>query len=264
MKKRDLLSAISDKTPRGRPKISDTEWLMFRDCPEEELKHCLIYEFSRDSLELKKWTDWLRSQLKQKANATASELLHTFPNEPVSRYPTRLFYTTAGKFIIACIDEFPTTPWLDLPAKMRDRLVSEFWPSADPFTAEELLTKYGSPALLAAPLRSLRIDDAANGPYNFAVKINWDETDAELRKRFDLWLRRNRPPAPKPKDTRGRTSYRDLLKTLACYRLLLHGFTANDAAVFTQKVLNKPLYEEESSWSKQRKRAAELIGTLVG
>ena len=107
MKKRDLLSAIDDKRRHKYAKISDAEWLMYRDCPKEELQHCLIYEFSRESLSVKKWVNWLQIETKRNPNATVSELLSEFPNQVASEYPTRLFTPQRESSLSLALMSFP-------------------------------------------------------------------------------------------------------------------------------------------------------------
>jgi hypothetical protein len=80
---------------------------MFRDCPKEQVRHCLYYEFARERSEIRKWMDWaIRGFAEGKSIA---DLLENFSRQPASQYPTRLFYTTTGAFLANAFLIFPST-----------------------------------------------------------------------------------------------------------------------------------------------------------
>jgi hypothetical protein len=94
-----LSDSISKRPPRLE--IADAEWLMFRDCPRNQARHCLIYEFAREHEETKKWFDWFRSKISDNKSTTLQELLAEYRGQVASAYPTCLFYTTNGALLIA-------------------------------------------------------------------------------------------------------------------------------------------------------------------
>jgi hypothetical protein len=234
---------------------------MFRDCPHDQLPHCVVYEFAREHSETRKWFGWLHKRLSENESIGVRELLTEYPGQVTSAYPTCLFYTTSGALLIACRDYFPERPWLDIPLKFRETLAKQFWRPTDRFTGEDMFTEFGDPELLMVPLKSIassgpNFANWTRGASNYAVVIDWSQSDKRLIGRFALWLRGNAPTSRKIAEQRGRVSGVDLLKQLAALRLTKTA-TILEAMRYTEAKLGKPLYGSEQSWSRQKKKAAD-------
>jgi hypothetical protein len=74
-----LVSSIS-RHP-SQLEITDAEWLMFRDCPRDQVRHCLIYEFAREHPETKTWFEWLGAKLSENESIRVRELLAEYPGQ---------------------------------------------------------------------------------------------------------------------------------------------------------------------------------------
>jgi hypothetical protein len=260
-----LVSSISRRSPRLE--IGNAEWLMFRDCPRDQLRHCAVYEFAREHSETKKWFEWLHNKLSKNESIEAPKILAEFPNQPASAYPSCLLYATSGIFLIACRDFFPKQPWLELPVAFRERLAKEFWRASDRttdrVTGEEMFTEFGDPELLMVPLKSIAPSESTRarwmkGSSNYAAIIDWTQSDKRLIERFALWLRRNAPTSRRVEEKRGRISEVDLLKQLGALRLTKNA-TILQAMRYTEEKLGNPLYASEQTWSKQRKKASNFL-----
>jgi len=240
--------------------IADNEWLMFRDCPESELTLCVQYEFAREHEQTKKWMKWLAEKLKAKPEFTPKDDLYAeFPGQCLSQYPTCLIHTTTGCLLIACRDFFPHVPWLGIPSPTRSGLAEKLWAANDRLTGEKTSTDGGDPELLIMELRALLQDETLQRGFNYAVAIDWTQSDTRLKERFALWLEGNRPSHPPIAERRGKTSSRDLLKALAAWRLTKVATVAR-AGRHTEDVLaGEPLYKEPSSWSRQAKLASDFM-----
>jgi hypothetical protein len=260
-----LVSSISRRSPRLE--VADGEWLMFQDCPRDQVRHCLIYEFAREHPETKRWFEWLGAKLSENESIRVRELLAEYPGQVASAYPTCLFYTTSGALLIACRDYFPGRPWLDVPLKFRETLAKQFWRTTDRFTGEEMFIECGDPELLMVPLKSITSSESnvagwTSGGSNYAVVIDWTQSDKRLIERFALWVRRNAPTSRRIEEQRGRVSGVNLLKQLASLRLTKNA-TILQAMRYTEDKLGNPLYASEQTWSKQRKKAANFLSEFA-
>lgn len=256
-----LASSVSKTS--SFPEISDAEWLMFRDCPKEQIRHCFVYEYAREHEETKKWMEWA-AQKQAGEPLSAKEMLVNYPGQRASQYPTSLFYTTTGAFLLACLPNFPCRPWLEVPNEHRKTLCKQFWRNEDRITGEEIFTAHGDPELLIEPLKSLiasksELTDFSGNPVSsYAMSLDWSQSDKCLIQRFALWLRRNAPPSRNIVEARGSRSPSDLLKQLAALRLSRE-VTIPAALSYAEKILGEPLYANDQVWSKQRKKAGEFI-----
>jgi hypothetical protein len=130
-----------------------------------------------------------------------------------------------------------------------------------------MFTELGDPELLIMPLKSIA-SSAPNlagwlaGASNFAVVIDWTQSDKRLIERFALWLRRNAPTSRKIVEQRGRVSEVDLLKQLGALRLTKDA-TILQAMRYTEEKLGRPLYGSEQNWSKQRKKAINFLSDFA-
>jgi hypothetical protein len=251
------------KASNIRLDMPDDEWRMYDRCPEEQLQHCFVYEIARECEEMKRQLEWLRERLATTPQWTANDLLTEFPGQSLSEYPTRLLFTTEGKFLTACLRYFPQTPWLGTPETFRAKLARAFWTTKDRCTGENSFTKWGDPPLLIVSLAAGPLSKTDQRIFRYALAIDWTQSNKRLTERFRLWLERNEPPSRSVEEQRGRTSPREMLKALAAFRLMKN-HTSEDAATFTQGKLKKPLYSDASNWSKQRKTGARLVSEFGG
>ena len=168
----------------------------------------------------------------------------------------------ARRFFV-CFPEFPEKPFLSIPKAKRDeRLAAPPFYKLCEHNPEFLRNTKGE----LMPLNTDYLRDSKEKlitpPMSYTVCcIMWQYTDNFLLDAFEAWLKdmRKRHPEFAPEEARGRAEYRSTLKKLGALRLLKH-LTWEQAGDYTQEILcNKPLYSEESAWSRAKSEAEELI-----
>lgn len=171
--------------------IRESEWSMWKNCPEGELEECLVYECLRRTTlwplligELRKLGDVSEYIPQAKGWARIHDFLCLFP-------------------------EFPKSPWLDIPEKRRAARLKQLaarchrWgpvESADqgafvfppPIAQQhELGGPYWEKGFeVFAKYRSRSIDDPG---FNHLLHIDWIRTDEEIAAAFRKWLKTARP-----------------------------------------------------------------------
>ncbi len=240
-----------------QPNLANAEWLMFRDCPKDQLWHCFFYEFAREHNETTKWMEWAVQKKAVGEPLGRDRLLSAYRDQSASEYPTCLFYTTTGAMLLECVPHFPKRPWLNLPKELRGKLREKFWSTGDRITGEEIRTPRGEPELRLKQMPSSR-PLGGKKQFTYEIMVDWSQSDKSLIQRFALWLRRNAPASRDIVEARGSRSPSDLLKQLAALRLSRE-VTIRAALSYSEKILGTPLYANDQVWSKQRRKAAEFI-----
>ena len=178
------------------------EW-DFSHCPEDELKDCVRYEYSREREEVRARVAKLRDPKHISDNP--------YPGDAVYYYDQ--WFSTFFRLFA----EFPGTPWLKIKPADRRARVKE-------------CAKWDSPFMSVYPERLQNDDDlypcfpmdvGASVVHSVhAVEVDWTASNDALKKAFDQWLIDNRPKHDIQLDQTGRVSDRELLKYLGAYRLL--------------------------------------------
>ena len=183
------------------PDLNPSEWC-FVDCPKEQLRACSYYEYARSC-----------EAIVEAMASLDPDMVGAMQDAPRTGY------------VAVLAEGFPDTPWLDLPALERSRLI-ELFRSAVP----------SLPGLLFEDLNcrfSTQLDWKAQfligGPYickseEHAVallQIDWQRSNPELKAAFRKFLQEHRPTGTSRR--RGRVgSPSDHLNTLGAKRLLDH------------------------------------------
>jgi hypothetical protein len=198
----------------------------FNDCPREELIECWNYEYARECpAEIKKALEWRENAAHP---ATFDELVNRTPKtcQVVALYP-----------------EWPRHPYLSIAPEERRR-------------RRELMLKDAEPLLS-------HIQKSWTAKATFAV-FDWAESDTELLRQFEDWVKRTRPKNEPIKESRGNAGHeRKLLvrlKWLGAYRLTRH--VGVNAAIVLTNDKGKPLYKREPDIAMAAKFAANWIKYL--
>jgi len=239
--------------------LAREEW-DFDACPTEELSTCWQYERQRETGESRKAVLDFRKKFG----------LHTF-EDLRGELQSRMGWVCAYE----CFPEWPRTPFLAIDSKERKRRLKllpkvagvDDWPYYLVTDITKILQNYaegGFSSMLSGD--TLRQSDWPEWREIVALDVNWLLTDEQMLRCFKAFLKQRRPPDVKQNESRGagndqRQSRADL-KALGALRVLRH--TQNDwmkAEEITERMSRKgkPLFENQPSWIRARKRAQTML-----
>lgn len=142
--------------------------------------------------------------------------------------------------------KFLEKPWVSLSSLQKQRVIDIF-PKAR--------RVYGDTGLMIEPGFI-----ASGSEWAYTVFVNWDNTDASLVKAFEDFIEKERITAAKKRGSGKRTTYKDLLKYLAAYRLCKYlgptkGFIEAEDALRDPKSIGVIFYKNPRTLSQAAKKA---------
>ena len=249
--------------------LKNEDW-NFSSCPEDQLSDCFDYECSRHSAIVRRDVETWRAR---------------FPGTTFEEYQAHVAAGNDPMFAWAMFPEFPENPFLAIENEERKRRltaasgVHPVMYSAEEGTGEWLIeTIYD----LQQEFDHLsKLEGVAHHGYSYEIdgalikcpaitrtfavfRFAWDaHSDESFVSAFKSWLKANRTQDVLPMfEKRGAGSesrtIRSQLNQLAAIRLL-ECMTWQEAADLTQKQLGKPLYSEQSAWTRARNCAKGFI-----
>lgn len=235
--------------------LDEKEWRMFDQCPDKQLKLCLLYEYARESKLVQRWIRVIHSDESRWQKAAGETSVSGAAG--VYRFGRFYFFTKQGDLLRECREFFPAKPWLAIPEDKRKAFEATYVTAVDRFTGQQLRTKRRHLApLLLVPDQNFKEPPLLKC---YWTVIDWKQHDALILERMDLWLKQNRPPNVKMRETRGQTTPRDLLKALGAWRLSRPPRTPAEALEYSNKVLGEYLYAGEAVWSKSVSKAMNYL-----
>lgn len=179
-----------------RSAVQPHNWY-FLDCPADELAACCYYEYARYSPAI--------VEAARTLDDNARDILSI--HESVS-------------YVAALVDDFPQTPWLNLDARKRRRLVKRFGKSGERWdlVIERPRKIIGMPLPFPSGGKCLYQSD---GQTIAAIHIPWQCSNKEILAAFQRSLDEHRPPGSASPLGR-KNSHRDYLNALGAERLLAH------------------------------------------
>lgn len=268
---RELVSKMThwwmDKEIR-RPRVRNEDWTMtqyFDDHPSEDwqLPWCLEYECWRE------WQPW--SDFDRWRKAFQQEVKRMRTSNGLSQTQSEERAAVLGDFRLPlwllrdCAEFLPRTPWIAIPSKDREELLAK--------TGIKQGSCYDSPPSLEGSVQALkrrppnaktwvpgsdealrahsewleapghynaeRVDEHTSGWFSgtYVIHVKWYYPDHVLRKSFDKWLAKHRPPQQQDKlSVHGENKHRSWLRELGALRLL-RKMLPDQAISYTRQVL---------------------------
>jgi hypothetical protein len=93
------------------------------------------------------------------------------------------------------------------------------------------------------------------------VHIDWSKSNTRIIQVIKQWVQANRPSNIKPKEIRGSTTPREMLRYLSAHRLLAV-MSAAKASNLTEHHFGQPLYYTDSDWYKARNKSQSIMREL--
>jgi len=270
--KKNAKQKTGDKPPCPRDIIAREEWDFdtnadgtlpgYTGCPDEELRFCRFYEYSRESKGLK---EAIRAS--QKTNDLM--IIHDGDHRIVLLlcYFKKLF------------PEFPNDPWLKIPsAKRKDRCgeLTEMRVPQRPliFDLSDVVELSSTTSVGVGEESNLELE--LENQTKHRLQIDWEFSDAQLRNSFVEWLKTNRPKHRPDFPRHGKSKLnqsviRANLRSLAAFRLV-QALGDKDKAIehVRQKLkagadTKSGLHTcDEKTWKRGIKDAALSIKNIVG
>ena len=274
---------------KGAATVSASEY-DFSRVPDGELRACVHYEYARESANIAKIVEGLRTQFRERMPQGDGMVGKTFD---VSLRFTRFTKTHSQmhdgwyQMALAARKEFPRVAWLELKAKEREMLKG-FPGSAVQMGNDEVHRKYpafvGDPAPDAAAFADVTLGDweakrapaayrDATGEWRrkwllsgfFMVNLGYRPDD--IVQRFRKWLLKRHPEAGKPApEKRGRNSYRDRLNALGAMRLRFYCRTLREAQALAAPLQKKEhglYYSDRTAWNRACTRAVDYFHEVL-
>jgi hypothetical protein len=274
----------TNQLPKAEKRELDSKEWDFRSIPQFEIEACHIYEYAR---ELTRRSPRL-SDLFAKWQAGWKGRKRTFQfSEGKKAYIEfrKIMTTCFPDFPLINGDWFPDTPWQELDATVRSRLVKQvnngpqhYWhrvPSHklhfETFKFEPQLRGEWKWRYVPEPFRREDISQIERGFF----EINWHYTDAQLRRAFTEWLLEQRKDREKRGLTevkykpKGRGSCKDQLNWLAGLRVMRRYRKKElvDATGYRLKTtVPRPYsnYPELCEGAKKARRVLDLLSACAG
>jgi hypothetical protein len=233
-----------------------SEWY-FEECPADEAYECCNYEYARESTFQKDTVAIWRADAKRNKIEDYLQLSFGVYNPP------------PGTGTYAFFPSWPDKPFLSIPENTRKEWYDTLGISA---LVRELFEKPIEPNSWNEDMsRMLLKNYEENGLASYSdaecqytlFAIRWAQNDHALTKKFQSWLKDNRPRDTKPNEMRGRGNpvreWRLKLKYLSLYRLL-KTMSISDAIAFlsSQDLKLKP-YMHYQDWKIAVRKAEEII-----
>jgi len=225
------------RPPTGEKRKLDPKECDFRSVPQFEIEACHIYEYARELTKqtpriLDLFDRWIAGKRAGEKTPQFSAGLKAY------REFRRVMTVCFPDFPLINEEWFPDTPWQRLDKQVRSRLVKElnsgpnhYWHSVPrhklcieifKFQKPNAKMAFGEWQYVPEPFRDEDISQIERG----TIAINWNYTDAQLRKAFAEWLSEQRKERDEGGLTaikykpRGRGSFRDQLNWLAGLRVI--------------------------------------------
>ena len=124
-----------------------------------------------------------------------AELLRSGAKKPAGQLPNWFFYTREGKFIAACRDDLPGTPWRGLSPGRRNLLRRTFFEGIriDPSGPVTSLSPSGyvvTPDGIMALLEYDSSQDSLSNVVRATLHVDWTQSPTMIARRFGHWLTR--------------------------------------------------------------------------
>lgn len=236
--------------------LGRNEWY-FEECPTDEADECCLYEYARESNAQKEIIAQWRGGAKGNSVEDYFER-SDFVFDPPPNTGTYAYFPS-----------WPDKPFLSVPRKTRTlwyealEILADKQALFDPAIEVASWDEKSSRALLENFEETGQVSCKYRGDQYVVFKIPWDQNDQRLTRKFQSWLKKNRPEGAKPLEMRGRGNparpWRLALKQLSCYRLL-QAMSIEDAIAFLKdaKLKLRP-YEHTQDWKTAVKKAKDLI-----
>lgn len=209
-------------------------------CPDEQIFDCYEYEYSREMV---------------LSQGTTLKSLVEIQDKRLNAF-YKLFQ-----------ENFPGTPWLDIPADVRSeslRALAQVWPSVPAFEAVPI-EKLQQDGEIKNELEWVQIEYENNQVTVLPVQIGWHHSDDEILNAFKAWISTYRPakmvPSAEGRGKDERSSIKRALKELGAYRLL-RTLSAKEASELTLKARGATegaMYASAKGWSQAKKNAKDLL-----
>ena len=217
----------------GKPK--------YPGCPDNELRDCYEYEYSRELA-----------------------LRHQGHDPKADKHDKRL-----SRFYELFADEFPHVPWLQIDSTVRKKRLLELeagWPAMPPFSPVTLdgLTRDGE---LRNELEWVQVASENHMVTVLPVQIAWQHSNDAIIEAFSTWLEENRPmqffPKVNPQGSGEKKVIRGAIKALGAYRLLRNR-SRREASVYSSEQRggkNDSLYSynADGPWSEAKKLTTQIV-----
>jgi hypothetical protein len=218
----------------GTKKSLELEEWWFEDCPDDELEHCLAYEYGRHIHKVV-WDYQQDKKLKFKYGGNdirENGIWYSYINlyecsdEPVDQ------------FGIAAPSGFPEKPFQTVDRSKLDKEKFQ----------------------LSLPVRISPYDSTKRLKGNFAVQINWAYSNKLILAGVKKWL--EKCDRPKPKKVQGLAPGRTLrahLKELGAYRLIKHYESVEGAIKYVKSTKKNLPYANPNKWHVAKCKAQKQI-----
>ena len=227
----------------GTKKSLELEEWWFEDCPDDELEHCLAYEYGRHIHKVV-WDYQQDKKLKFKYGGNdirENGIWYSYINLYESSDEPKSSDEPVDQFGIAAPSGFPEKPFQTVVESKLDKEKFQ----------------------LSTPVRIFPYDSTKRLKGNFAVQINWSYSNKQILGGMKKWL--EKCGRPKPKKVQGLAPGRTLranLKELGAYRLIKFCGSLEGAISYVKNAKKSPPYAHPNKWHVAKRKVQEKTNEI--